>query len=230
MTASLDCTQLEELAPELALGLTSGPERASALAHLPDCLPCRRRVEELSKVVDDLLLAGPTVEPPVGFETVVMNRLVAAQPGSVPLAERRRRLPGLNRWLLAAATVLVTLAVGAMVLALRSSGGSSGGPVRAAAMITPQGRTVGRIEIGAKPGSVFVVMPGWQKAEPAGAKDPYRLRLTFTDGHVSELGPIDLPKDQPSWGTATGFDTGKVRQVTMLDAGGRNLCSASIPV
>src|SRR5581483_2559194 len=83
------CDELRELAPELALGIVDGEERAWALEHLADCPDCRRRVEELSEVADELLLLTPHREPPVGFESRV---LADALPKPAPRRRSRLRL------------------------------------------------------------------------------------------------------------------------------------------
>jgi Putative zinc-finger len=67
MTAELGCEQVKELAPELALGIAEGEERAAALRHLSGCARCRQLVSELSAVGDELLLLAPAREPPPGF-------------------------------------------------------------------------------------------------------------------------------------------------------------------
>jgi Putative zinc-finger len=81
------CDELRELAPELALGVVEGEERGRALEHLAECPDCRRRVEELAEVADQLLLLAPHREPPVGFESEVLRRVLPA-----PKPRRRRRL------------------------------------------------------------------------------------------------------------------------------------------
>ena len=101
------CAELRELAPELALGVVDGEERAWALEHLAECPDCRRRVEQLSEVADELLLLAPHREPPVGFESRV---LAAALPKPAP---RRRR-----RWRLVLAPAAAALASAAIVLAI----------------------------------------------------------------------------------------------------------------
>ena len=75
MTVPLTCGTVEELAPELALGQLPGHERAAVLAHLAGCVGCRTLVEELSAVADSLLLLAPEDEPPVGFESRVVEQL-----------------------------------------------------------------------------------------------------------------------------------------------------------
>jgi hypothetical protein len=87
-----DCTRLHELAPELALGVLTGEERAEARKHLVTCPDCREYVLELTSVGDGLLALVPGAEPPVGFEDRVLSRMgitagqtVAAQ-ASAPTA------------------------------------------------------------------------------------------------------------------------------------------------
>jgi anti-sigma factor RsiW len=81
------CEEIREMAPELALGIVEGEERGRALEHLADCPDCRRRVEELTEVADELLLLVPHREPPVGFESEVLRRVLPT-----PKPRRRRRL------------------------------------------------------------------------------------------------------------------------------------------
>jgi predicted anti-sigma-YlaC factor YlaD len=100
------CEEIRELAPELALGIVEGEMRGRALEHLAECPDCRRRVEELSEVADELLLLAPHREVPVGFESRALAPLRQA-----PKPKRRR-----FRWVLApaaaaAAAVAITLAV-----------------------------------------------------------------------------------------------------------------------
>jgi len=71
----MTCEDLHELAPEVALGTIEGHERAEALRHLSECGDCRRLVEQLSGVTDELLLRAPVQEPPVGFESRVVGAL-----------------------------------------------------------------------------------------------------------------------------------------------------------
>ena len=81
------CEEVRALAPELALGIVEGEERGRALEHLADCPDCRRRVEELAEVADQLLLLAPHREAPVGFESEVLHRVLPS-----PQPRRRRRL------------------------------------------------------------------------------------------------------------------------------------------
>jgi Putative zinc-finger len=102
------CEEIRELAPELALGIVEGEERGRALEHLADCPACRRRVEQLSEVADELLMLAPHSEVPVGFESRVLDRVLP----SPPAKKRRRRLAlVLAPAAAAAAAVAITLGV-----------------------------------------------------------------------------------------------------------------------
>ena len=90
----MSCDELEQLAPEIALGTIDGEERAEALRHLATCGECRRLVDQLTTVADELLMVAPMQEPPVGFESRVIDRLGFQQP-----APRRRLGRRLLSWL-----------------------------------------------------------------------------------------------------------------------------------
>ena len=84
------CDEVRDLAPEIALGIADGEERAEALRHLSACAECRRAVERLTEVADELLVVAPVQEPPAGFESRVVQAMGLQAP------RPRRRLP---RWL-----------------------------------------------------------------------------------------------------------------------------------
>ena len=71
------CGDVRELAPELALGIVGGPERADALQHASECGPCRALIGELAEAADALTLLAPESEPPPGFEERVLAALKA---------------------------------------------------------------------------------------------------------------------------------------------------------
>jgi hypothetical protein len=103
----MDCTELETVAAELALGIADGAERAAALSHLARCPACRALLDDLVSVADGLLLLGPAVEPPLGFETRVRDRLSGA---GLPVRRRWRRRAGLT-----AAAILIAVSVGGLI-------------------------------------------------------------------------------------------------------------------
>jgi hypothetical protein len=111
----MSCEHTRRLAAELALGIADGADRAQALRHIADCAECRRVVEELSEVADELLTLAPEREPPNGFESRVLTRL-QPPPSTAPRHVRpwRRALV-----LLAPAAAAAALAVGILLGATR---------------------------------------------------------------------------------------------------------------
>ena len=71
----MSCDEVRDLAPEIALGTIDGEERAEALRHLATCAECRRLVDQLSEVADELLMLAPVEEPSLGFESRVVEAL-----------------------------------------------------------------------------------------------------------------------------------------------------------
>lgn len=231
------CREVEAAAPEFALGLVSGAERAAVVDHLAQCVACREVVDGLAATVDALVAAGPSAEPPGGFEARVLARLDAgegaadAQPTVEPPTSRRRRtVRGGRRWPLvvaAAAAVMLLLASG-VALGRASAPGHERGvataaTVRQASMVTAGGRRVGRATVGVDPDTVFVAVPGWL---PSGyeASASYRLRLTLADGRSTIVGPVRLADG--TWGTVLPLDGAQVRRVAMIDAHGAEYCAA----
>jgi len=68
MTAanSAECDRFRELAPEIALGLVAGHERAAALAHLQDCPACGQHTATLGTVHDRLRALIPPLPASAG--------------------------------------------------------------------------------------------------------------------------------------------------------------------
>jgi len=98
------CEEIRALAPELALGVVEGEERGRALEHLAACPECRAEVEMLSDVADELALVAPHREPPVGFESRVLERVLPEPPP-------RRRRWRLGLVLAPAAAALASVAI-----------------------------------------------------------------------------------------------------------------------
>ncbi|HZB34425.1 MAG TPA: hypothetical protein VE465_29950 [Streptosporangiaceae bacterium] len=71
---------MDQLIPELAIGVAAGDERARLLGHLARCTPCRGTLVSASAAADSLLLLAPEREPPPGFETRVLGGLTGETP------------------------------------------------------------------------------------------------------------------------------------------------------
>jgi len=226
------CDALAELAPELALGIASGPERALALQHAAGCADCRRRLQELSETADSLLLLAPAREPPNGFETRVLQRLHAGS--------RRRRwwgaVPRRRALLTAAAMLLVALlgaglAGGGVLLATRTDRNLARSYQEA--LRTADGRyfaTSSLYEIGGDrkvAGTVFGYAgePSWifLTLRPPAGEGPFDCVLVLRDGRSIDLGTFRLRAGEPSWGRTLGVDLQDAARIELREArpGGR---------
>ncbi len=63
---------MRDAAPELALGILGGAERAEALIHLTNCTRCQAYVAELTEAADTIPLLALEHEPPPGFDQRVL--------------------------------------------------------------------------------------------------------------------------------------------------------------
>jgi hypothetical protein len=217
--SAITCAEARASAAEFSFGLGDGAERADVVAHLDSCSNCRRHVEELTASADALLVGGPVVEPPAGFEERV-TRAIAVRPIR---AERRQAL----RWVLVAAAIALVV-FGSGILVGRLAGHPAGSAVRSTAMQTPDGRTVGRVEVGRDPDTVFVALPGWRPRYDPANPERYRLRLTLTSGKSQLVGPVQLGTGDGSWGTVLPVDARAVRSVALVGEHGHAYCTGQL--
>jgi hypothetical protein len=108
----MECDQVRDLAPELALGIAGGAERANALRHVAHCPDCRRVLDDLSTVTDELLLLAPEHDPPAGFETRTLARIHPPRAREWPL-RRHRTLVSAVAAAVAAAAATMAIVLGA---------------------------------------------------------------------------------------------------------------------
>lgn len=224
---ALPCSRTEELAPELALGLVTGPERAEALVHVSRCSSCQAAVEDLAEVADELLALAPPAEPPPGFESSVVADVHEARRATADA----RSTVGRRRLVLAAAAVLsVVLAVGAVV---GRATAPERGATRELAMVSPDGREVGALWVHDGPPTwLLVSVPEWKRWEGNGASTgehdgaaSYRMRLDLVDGGRTEIVGVTLASGG-MWSTTTPLDPEHIRAVSIVDDTGRVWCTA----
>lgn len=193
------CDEVRELLPELAAGVTSGDDRADALAHLGGCASCRRELAGLGNVVDRLVLLAPEREPSPGFETSVLSALV---PEARPARHRRRLL-------LAAAALVTGVVLASAVVWWRASDG----PL-VAAITYAGGRTVGEAV-------VHEGAPPWLFLTVDSSPEPgrYRVRLVTTDGRRVYVGWCILRGGRGSWGWPVDAPPSRLREVQLVRGG-----------
>jgi hypothetical protein len=225
------CAETWQALPELALGIGDGEERALALDHLAGCADCRRELEELSGVADDLLALVPEREPPAGFEARVLERLKAREVPARP-PRRRRRL----RQLAFAGAALAGAAAMAVALTLSYNPdrrlaaqyraalqGAHGQYFQSARLRTQDGRQVGTVfGYQGSPSWMFYALDG-------GYRDGvYSEEIVTRSGRSITLPPFRLVAG--SWGIATPVPLRDIARVRLArDPRGPTL-QANLPV
>jgi hypothetical protein len=228
----MGCDEIRELAPEIALGVLEGEQRADALRHLAACTDCRREVEQLSHVADELLMLAPVQEPPAGFESRVVEAIgLRAQP-----RRRRARRPTV-RWLatrlgpaLAAAAVtagvLVSIYHDDHLTAERyrdTLAHADGQYFQAEPLRDGAGARSG-VAFGyqGSPSWLLVTVDAARRDEVEGGE------LVTKDGRTVPLPAFELGRDG-TWGGAIPVRLYRVGSVRLLGAGGTELLEASFP-
>jgi len=207
----LFCPDVEELAPELALGTLPGDQRSAVLAHLDRCPDCRRYLNKLSDTADSLLLLAPEVDPPAGFT----RRVVA---GLTPARRRWRPVA-----LAAAAALIFGLAIGYVPGHVRSGSAN----VAVASFVdtgAEPGETVGgRVYARADhPSWVFMTVHG------SGSDESYACDLVLKDGRTVPIGSFTMHAGSGSWGRVVDVTLSQVRQVQLRDARGTLVAKAPL--
>jgi hypothetical protein len=223
------CGETRDLLPELALGIADGEERALALEHIAGCAGCRRRLEELSSVADDLIALAPRREPPVGFEGRVLDRLST---GHAPRRRPRLRL----RRLSFAAAVVAAAAVTAIAMNASSSSdrrlaaqyrtalqGAHGKYFQSARLRTPAGTQVGTVfGYQGSPSWLFYVVGG------AYGSGVYGEQIVTRSGRTVNLTPFRFVDE--SWGIATPVPLRDIAVVRLVRRPGGPALEAQLPV
>lgn len=216
------CDEVRELAPELALGIAAGEQRARALVHIASCTDCRTLVEELSRAADSLLLLAPPKEPPIGFEAHAIDRVHGMRPG------RRLKIAAI-----AAAVILVAIGgtVAVMTSATRRDRDLANryldiierqGELVSAPLRTADGGPAGQVFAYSGPANwVFIVVDA---ATGTGMHD-----VVFMPKSASALtvGRMRLVDGRGSWGSTTGLNVQDLT-VQLVTADGKPAFTASL--
>jgi hypothetical protein len=222
----MNCDQLRELGPEIALGLVAGSARADAFAHLNRCAACRVEVAKLTAVGDALLALVPGAEPPSGFESRVLARL----PRSAGRSKRRRWTSAI-----AAGTAAVVFGTGGWLLGTVITTASPPAPATpvapAATALLAADLLAGNHPIGqlwAHPGPspwIYVSVD----TETAGRAETVTCLLIRRDGTTIDAGTFDVVRGYGHWATPIPVDPAQLRGVRLLSSRGAVVAAATFP-
>jgi hypothetical protein len=214
------CAQLRDVAPELALGILGGAERAEAIIHVNGCARCQALVNELAEAADALPLLAPELEPPVGFEQRVLS------------SGRARRRRSVRRLVSAVAVAAAAAAILSITVVRVVESGNDGARPSATGPSTP-----------AKPMAVKMVsasnLPaGWayvtNKHSVAIALDyglksgSYKVAVQPPAGSTVTIGTMTVDNHHGSW---TGTSQVALRvgsTISLVDADGTPSCHGTV--
>ena len=203
----LTCSDVRDLAPELALGIVDGEHRAEALSHTETCSACRSLVADYTQAADALPLAVAEAEPPEGFERRVLHELGAGR-------RRTRRVVALVAVAAAAAAIFSIVGVR---LVEHDDGGGGSAPVaaqevRQALMVADEGAPVGWAYVSdGRPATVSVAVA---YELPSG---DYQVVLQPDGATAVTLGRMQVTDGHGSWSTVTETDTSGEATIALVD-------------
>ena len=223
----LTCAEVRELAPEFALGILGGAERAEVVLHVNGCARCQAYVSELTEAADVLPQLVPEVEPPAGFEQRVRcSGSTRTGAGHAAGGSRRSRRS-------AAAVAIFSITVVRVVESDDTSNVASG----------PTATTISRQP--AKP--VAVAMEGGAPQTAAGwayvanrhgvaisvnygaVSGNYLVQVTPRRGAETTIGTMTIDATRGSWTGRSPEPLGAGSRIALVDAAGHEVCHGTVP-
>lgn len=214
------CEAIADELAELALGTLSGRRRSEVLDHVGSCALCRVELEQLSIVAEAVQQLAPPMQPPLGFELRLAERLQGAA------TPRPRRFGRERASAVAAAAVVAVLAFGFGVLVARGAGNGTGQTSTAdlvTADLTSGGHVVGAVlTSGGSHGWMLVTTQrgGWQGT--------VTCEVTLSGGEVETIGAFTLSGEYGVWVAPLTAAAGQVRSARLIDANGAIVASAQV--
>jgi hypothetical protein len=205
---------------EFSLGILSGRERSTVLAHLEGCELCTAEVERLSALTDIVLNFAPQAEPPIGFESRLAQRFQTSG-----VAVRPRRLRQASAVSVAAALAIL-LGVGIGSITAGQGGDSQGTSATASitsAPLSSNGQALGEVFVSAgKPAWLFM------SVDTRSISGTVWCQVTLAGGRVETIGTFRISGGYGAWGAALPSSGGPVRSARVISGSGAVLASANL--
>jgi hypothetical protein len=175
-------------------------------------------VDSLASVTDALLLLAPEAEPPLGFESRLVERFSKEE--TVRLTTRRAR----GVWLAVAALLIAFVGFGVGSLTNHRTPTSSHTAAQPlSARLTSNGITLGQVFI--TPGR-----PSWiyMTADDGNWSGVAWCRVTLTSGHVETIGRFTLTRGYGAWAARLSAAGDQVRTAELVEVNGKVIASATL--
>jgi len=221
------CEAYENELAELALGVLTGRERSQVLSHVESCPRCAEDLEILSRTADTVLQAAPDMEPPLGFEVRLFERM-----GVTDAPPRRRRRLRPSRWVPAVvgvAAAALALGVGLSVTSSpstsppqQSAPSHDQGQVVTAALVS-KGQTVGHVMTfgGDKPWLSMML-------DDSSAHGTVRCDVVTEDGKVHTVGTFETREGYGAWMAPLHVNPATVRTAEVESPSGTVIATATL--
>jgi hypothetical protein len=226
------CDAYAENLAELALGILTGRARAATLAHVDSCAHCAEELEQLSRAADAVVSVAPELEPTVGFEVRLFNRMGL---GDDPVPMRTlpdtghrgllHRMAGAPRWALASAAAVVALLVGLSIG--WSVGSPASSPHEAGAVATAtlreHGNAVGTVATygGSTPWMVVTL-------DDSSANGTITCEVVTDNGVTHRIGAFSATYGHAAWDAPLKVAPQDVRKAEVVSSNGTVIATASL--
>ena len=223
-TRERGCPEYSDDLAELALGVLTGRDRARALSHVESCRRCADELEQLSRVADTVVQAAPEVDPPLGFEVRLLERM-----GVATVDQKRHRRFRASR--------LVPLGVAAAVVGLGLGLGltltSSPGPTTSAQSHRSGGVSADLVQNGVAVGQFEASFRGatpWMSMTLADSPDRGRVMCVVTtkNGTTQLVGSFVVRKGYGAWIAPLRVRPASIRTAEVVSPSGTVLATATL--
>ncbi len=216
------CEAYEDDLAELALGVLTGRARAQALSHVESCPRCAEDLEQLSHVADAVAQVAPDVEPPMGFEVRLFERM------GVEDVRRRRRRIRRSHWVpAAAAAAAAALALGLGLTMTSSPAPTAIAPVHhekvISADLVEKGAAVGRVAAGGGTQPWLSMM-----LADSTARGTVKCIVVTADGVTHHVGTFVAKKGYGAWIAPLHFNPADIRTAEVVSPSGTVIATASL--
>jgi hypothetical protein len=215
------CAQARELAPELALGILGGAERAEVVEHVNSCARCQAYVAELTEVGDALPLLAPEAEPSRGFDDRVLAAIAAPR-----RASRRRWIAAVA--VAAAAAAILSITIVRVVESNDTTTSRVAAPTAAPVVIQMKGGENGLPAGWASVSDSRNVTVAVDYGVPQGK---YTIRLASSTGNDAvDIGTMDIDVGgRGFWAGSSGQPITSASTIALVDSSGQEACHGKVP-
>jgi hypothetical protein len=230
MSEERGCEEHGNEMAELALGVLNGRERSRTLSHVESCPRCAKELEVLSHTADTVLQAAPDMEPPLGFEVRLFERMGVTDAAPRPRRRRGHRLRP-SRWVPAVvgvAAAALALGIGLGVASSPSTSPNHGqavapSPHIVTAALVSDGKTVGHVMTfgGDKPWLSMML-------NDSSARGTVRCVVVTEDGTAHTVGTFESHEGYGAWMARLHVNPDTVRTAEVVSPSGTVTATATL--